>query len=354
MQTDPGGCLAYVVRIDRPRELLPGQAPFSPMASLRLRTFIPGSELARRLKVVLVPFDQFLEDPGLATLGSVRAAVIGKLSVSEVETMAWRRDGLFNAVQQCPYPLFADFSDNYAALGHSRSPLLVDYQARMASLVSLTVPCAALAEQLRPQAAYGVEVVEDPYELAEMPAVFAPQHDALRLCWFGASYDAESLSDSFVSIAASLRAKRLRVDFVTAPAHRYFPAQLAGQLSAVHPSAELRFIEWSPSNVATALQDCDLVVLPQDPRSEWARGKSHNRLVQAIRAGRIALASAIPSFVELADFACVGDDLPTLAHYALAHRSELLERVRAGQAYVRGRFAPERIAARWAEVLGLG
>lgn len=354
MQTDPGGCLAYVVRIDRTRELLPGQAPFSPMASLRLRTFIPGSELARRLKVILVPFERFLEDPQLTALGTVRAAVIGKLSVSEVETMGWRRDRLFKSIEQRPYPLFADFSDNYAALRDTRSPLLAGYQAKIASLVALTVPCAALAEQLRPQAAYGVEVVEDPYELPEMPAVFAPQHDALRLCWFGASFDAELLTDSFVSLAASLRSKRLRVDLVTAAARRSFPTQLGRRLSAVHPSAEVRFIEWSPSNVSAALKACDLVVLPQDRRSEWARGKSHNRLVQAIRAGRLALASPIPSFIELADFACVGDDLPALAQHALAHRAQLLERVRAGQAYVRGRFAPERIARRWAEVLGLG
>lgn len=353
MQTDERDCLAYVIRTDRLRELAPGQALFSPMASLRLRVLIPGSELARRLKVVLVPFDQFLE-AGLTALGKVRAVVIGKLSVSEVETMAWRRERLFAVIADRADNVFADFSDNYAALAATRSAVLADYQARMASLAALTVPCAALAEQLGRHAARGVHVVEDPYELAEMPAVCSPGEDELRLCWFGASYDADLLNASFVALAASQRGKRLRVSFVTASERQAFVAQLGARLEAVHPDAKVRLIGWSPENVATALADCDLVVLPQDSHSEWGRGKSHNRLVQAIRAGRVALASAIPSYLELADFACVDDDFVASARYALANPAQMQERVRTGQAYVRARFAPQRIAERWADVLSVG
>lgn len=354
MQKNTRGGLAYVVRIDRPREILPGQAAFHPMASLRLRTLIPGSELARQSTVTLVPFDQFLEDPGLRSLGRLSAAVIGKLSVSEVETMGWRRDRLLQAIRDCPYPVYADFSDNYAALGAARTSLLADYQAQVAALAPLTVPCAALAEQLRAQASHGIHVVEDPYELDEAPAAFAPQPDALRICWFGASYDAELLLESFTTLAASLPAKRLQLDFVAGPAGRAFSAQLGSRLQALPSGAAVRFMEWSLSSVRMALHDCDLVVLPQDWRSPWGRSKSHNRLVQAIRAGRVALASPIPSFAELSAFACVGEDLATLAQYALARPAEMLERVRAGQAYVRQRFAPQAIAARWAEVLRLG
>jgi hypothetical protein len=354
VQTGSPPCIAYVVRIDGSRELEPGHPPFSPIASLRLRALIPASELARRIRVVLVPFERFLEDPGLASVGKVRAAVLGKLSVTEVETMDWRRERLFHNIANLAYPLFADFSDNYAALSTTRSTILMEYQETMGSLVPLTVPCGALAEQLRAHARHGVHVIEDPYELAETPAAFAPAQAMLRLCWFGNSYDAAVLTDQLASLAASLHSRRLRMDFVTAPARREFFAQLARRLSEVHAQMEVRFIEWSPESVAGALGDCDLIVLPQDSQSAWGRCKSHNRLVQAIRAGRVALASAIPSYEELAAFSCVGDDLSASARYALAQPNEVLERLRSGQAYVRKRFAPERVAARWAEVLGLG
>lgn len=347
-------CLAYVVRTDRVREVKPGQAAFSPLASLRLRVLIPAAELARRWAVRLVPFEQFLEDPALRALGTPQAVVIGKLSVAEVETMAWRRERLFESIRACPCPVFADFSDNYAALGAARSAALVEYQDRMAALVPLTVPCAALAEQLRAQAAHGVHVIEDPYELEEAPAEFSPPADELRLCWFGASYDADLVQGAFVALAQGLRATRLRLDLVAAPTSRAFAAQMSARLAAVHPQAAARFVEWSPAASAAALAAADLVVLPQDTSSPWGRAKSHNRLVQAIRAGRVALASPIPSYLELAAFACVGEDLASLAQHALARRTEVLERVRAGQAHVRERFAPQRIAQRWAEVLRLG
>lgn len=130
--------------------------------------------------------------------------------------------------------------------------------------------------------------------------------------------------------------------------------RLEARLREVHPAAEVRFRAWSFAAVARALEACDVAVLPQDAKSAWGRGKSHNRLVEAIRAGRLAVASAIPSYLELADFAQVDDDLPAALAAALAAPAAMIDKLRNGQARVGERFAPRRIAERWSEVLGLG
>lgn len=347
------GGVAYVLRTDARRELTPGRAPFSSLASLRLRVLIPGSELARRAKVTLVPFDHFLADPALSTLPGLRAIVLGKLSVSEVETMDSRLERLFQAIERCPHPVFADFSDNYAALAETRSSVLRDYQTRMSSLARLTVPCEALAQQLAPHAKQGIDVVEDPYEIEQGSVRFDPGAEVLHCCWFGASFDTDSIHDSFVSLVTALRDRRVRIDFVAGAARRPFAQRLAARLSDVHGAVNLSFIEWSVQRVATALARCDLVLLPQDYGSDWGRTKSHNRLVQAIRAGRIALASPIPSYLELADYACVGEDFAACVREALRDAEDMTQRVREGQALVRDRFSPERIAERWAQILGV-
>ncbi|MDX1377024.1 MAG: hypothetical protein R3357_15765 [Burkholderiales bacterium] len=346
--------LVYVTRVEREVELTPQGGVSTSMASMRLRMLIPGAELARRATVRLLPFARFLQDPALAHLQGVRAVVIGKLSVGEVEALGDAgRDRLFDAIRRSGHAVFADFSDNYPAFGGPHVAQLADYQARMGAAAVLTVPCAALAEAIGAQAKRGIHVVEDPYETPEQPARFAPGAGRLRLCWFGSAYEPAVVEGAFEALAHAQPERSLRVDFLALASRAPMARQLEARMRAVHPASEVRFIEWSFESVARALAECDLVVLPQDAGSAWGRCKSHNRLVQAIRAGRVALASAIPAYMELAQFAQVDDDLPAALEAALAQPQAALEKVRAGQALVRSRFAPAHIAARWASVLGL-
>jgi hypothetical protein len=77
------------------------------------------------------------------------------------------------------------------------------------------------------------------------------------------------------------------------------------------------------------LAECDAVLLPSFPaRAKLVKG--HGRLVQAIHAGRLALAYPLPQYEELADFCWCGEDLGAGLAWALAHPAEVLERIRAG------------------------
>jgi hypothetical protein len=102
-----------------------------------------------------------------------------------------------------------------------------------------------------------------------------------------------------------------------------------------------------------AIARSDFVVLPQEHGTPWGRVKSHNRLVETIRGGRLAIASPIPSYLELADYAWVGEPLGAGLRWALQHPDDATRRVVRGQAYVAERFSPEAIGAKWARALGI-
>lgn len=94
------------------------------------------------------------------------------------------------------------------------------------------------------------------------------------------------------------------------------------------------------------------MLLPQADDA-WGRVKSHNRLVESIRSGRFALASPIPSYVELQDFAWVGADLAEGLDWALGQPQDAAARLAAGQSAIESRFSPAVVGARWRAALGL-
>jgi glycosyltransferase involved in cell wall biosynthesis len=105
--------------------------------------------------------------------------------------------------------------------------------------------------------------------------------------------------------------------------------------------------------MAAELAAADIVLLPQETDTEWGRAKSHNRAVETLRAGRFAVASPIPAYLELAEFFWVGEDIAAGVNWALDHPGEAEARITDGQKYVAQRFAPDAIARRWIAALGI-
>jgi glycosyltransferase involved in cell wall biosynthesis len=236
-----------------------------------------------------------------------------------------------------------------------KQPFLEVYQRSLAETCVLTVPCAALADRLRPVARHGVRVIEDPWESPHSNPAAVRGADPLELLWFGnlGNTNADVVEGGLRRALPGLLGRRARIDVVSGPERSGLVAGIAERLTREYPAVAVRFVVWSPEAVWTALARCDLVLLPQDHRDAWGGVKSHNRLVETIRAGRFAVASPIPSYTELADYAWVGEDLAEGLAWTLEHPRAAERRVAAGQEYVAARFAPEVVGRKWAEVLGL-
>jgi len=350
------GALAYVVNVDAPVRVDPGAQLYSELASVRLRAFLPALRLAESRPVYLVPPGLLAADAALDAVAPVETLVVTKFSTADLLSAPERFEALLAWLARARgrMRLVADLSDNYAAIGEATGqPFLGYFQAALGEHCVLTVASEALRAELAPYAKRGIHVIEDPYESPQARPPRGPRSDPVRLCWFGqlGTANLESVARGLARAADGLRGCAAELLLVTHETRRELAAEIGARLVRACPSLAIRFVPWSPEATWRAIDECDLVILPQEHGERWGRVKSHNRLVEAIRGGRVAIASPIPAYLELGAYAWVGDDLGAGVAWALGHPDEAVGRVRAGQEHVAARFSPDRIAAEWARVL---
>lgn len=350
------GALVFIANMDRPVRVMPGAEPYSDLASLRLRTFPIVRELALSRPVYMLPPALLGDPPVFDAMQSIDTLVITKFATGDLikhpdwfePLLAWLPE-VHRKIR-----LIADQSDNYAGYNEKfRTPLLERYQKALGAYCTLTVPCEALRQELLPHAKQGIQVVEDPFESPRQREARTRVHEPVRLCWFGSlgHPNKDSIVDDLMRAAEGLEGRAAELAFVAHETVGAIVAEIGAQLASAHPSLVTRFIPWSPAATWQAIDDCDLVIIPQNHRDPWGRVKSHNRLVEAIRGGRLAIASPIPSYLELSEYAWVGEDLAEGMRWALSHPRDALERVTAGQQHVVSRFSPQRIVAQWKRLL---
>ncbi len=352
-----GGFVAFVLPVGASTQVNQSDAYLTEIASMRLRAVIPARQLAQRVPVWFVSLDDFLADPGLGRFGTPGAIVISKLPSPAILQRQQALDALLArlASHAGGVPLFADMPDDLAELGRTvRQPFLARYQKGLGAACTFVVPSHALGTGLACDARRGMTVIEDPYENRASAVRVAPAAP-LRLMWFGnlGGINAALVAESLAAAAAALREQQLELELVTRLAAREALEVISARLRAAHPACTLHTTAWSPEATEAALERCDFVLIPHDLRAAWTQGKSHNRLVAAIRGGRLAIASPIPTYLELKDYAWIGRDLAAGLRWALAHPDEAAARVRAGQVAVEARFSPQTIGRKWAAMLGI-
>ncbi|MBM3505638.1 MAG: glycosyltransferase family 4 protein [Alphaproteobacteria bacterium] len=210
----------------------------------------------------------------------------------------------------------------------------------------IVVQTIAMAAGVREH--FGVEpaIIEEPYEGRRGVARFSPGRP-IRLLWYGHSVNLDTLAAGLAQVGALAEAE-LVIHVVTNRLDRVPPA-LAG-LSRPAATMRLELRNWSLDIQWRELAACDAVLLPSHPAKDKLV-KGHNRLVQAIHAGRLALAYPLPQYRELAAYCWCGEDLGAGLRWASANPAEVLARITEGQRYIDERFAPARIADRWRQVI---
>lgn len=104
--------------------------------------------------------------------------------------------------------------------------------------------------------------------------------------------------------------------------------------------------EWSRIKQLQELERCALVVLPTDNR----QAKSANRLIETVRNGRFCVCGPLPAYDEFKDFMWVGDIREGI-EWALSHKPEVIERIKACQDYIKEKYSPSTIAKQWLSAL---
>jgi hypothetical protein len=122
-------------------------------------------------------------------------------------------------------------------------------------------------------------------------------------------------------------------------------AGLPGDVSATQAPA-------SPEATWRALRACDMVWLPHDFSTVTSRVRGAGSLVEALRGGRFAVASPLPAYAELSQYAYVGDSSCVGILWALRHPLDVVSRISQGQRMVAEQFSAQAVARRWLEALG--
>lgn len=210
----------------------------------------------------------------------------------------------------------------------------------------LVVPNAPMAQAVRTQLRLDAAIIEDPYEGPRGAPAFAPK-DPVRLLWFGHAANHDTLQAAIAQVGAVPR--KLHLTILTNLPDRV-PDLLRG-LPRPRAALELDIVDWTLQRQWDLTARCDAVLLPSRPGNDKAV-RGHNRLVQAIHAGRLALAYPLPAYTELAAYCWCGKDLGQGLTWALRNRADATRRIAAGQAAIDTRFAPAVVAARWREEIG--
>jgi hypothetical protein len=123
-----------------------------------------------------------------------------------------------------------------------------------------------------------------------------------------------------------------------------------GELGSIHSNMKVNYLPWSPRIQVDVSAQCDMLFLPSLDNDRKA-GKSHNRLVEAINAGRLAIAHPLPQYRELADFCLCDADYQKSVRIAVADPVAMRDRIVRGQQYIDKRFAQEIVAEKWEKLI---
>lgn len=169
-------------------------------------------------------------------------------------------------------------------------------------------------------------VIEDPYESPlSLPRSRVGKP---KLVWFGHQTNLKLLD-------------RLPMDKI-APLISGF--EVVSAFDQKHTKNGVIFTPWSIGAQRRAIADADIVVIPQD-----GKAKSANRLIESLRLGRFVCADPIPSYLEFADYAWIGDIAEGI-RWAAFHPEEVAEKIRNGQGYIE-KYSQKNIGDKWKALL---
>lgn len=219
-----------------------------------------------------------------------------------------------------------------------------------ARCTAVTTPTENLEQLLRQSLGdqKPIFLIDDMVEVARGTPRFAPG-ETLNLLWFGQMVSHVPTIKQFVKadLPAIGRLRPARLHILCEAVNTHDAVQFFG---ASLEELGITFGAWSLPALDAALAACDLVVLPVATEELVAKGKSNNRALQTLYAGRYAVAHPLDSFRRLGDFIGIDASLPAAVAAALADPDGVLDRIRRGQAHVEQHYMPAHIAERWIDI----
>ncbi len=314
--------------------------PTSDFASARYRVLIPAQQLARLGHTV-----QLLTVPhGVPTPPQLRDVACDTLVLSKSYNV--ENEQVIASLKARGVRIVADFCDD-----HFDKPDIGPHFRNVAALADeLVAATPAMAEVLLSRTGRQATVIPDPVEGPRREPRFTPRLPRLRIAWFGHPSNIPGIIDRSPELKALAAHMPLHLTLVTEANNdtREF-VQAVASFDPARLSVEL--VTWSPEATWVALDAADCVWIPVSAMDKNTV-KSANRLVEALWAGRLAIADRLPSYEPFADLVPVGKGLAQGVLAALADPQATEKRIHEAQRRIGRDHSGFEIGRQWARVAG--
>ncbi len=308
-------------------------------ACVRLRSMIPGNELAREgHDISQISLDSLKASMTSPEFFQRDVFVFGK-AFADVSPVMKKIHAVTGA------RIIVDICDNIFA--PPEDGLKHIYQAILPHADAIVASSEMLKEALSDDVPDGIPVymIVDAVEGERISPVFKPLPGVIRLLWFGYPNNLPLLLRALTNLSLLTTRFSVELAIVTAwpsdAVRKMFPDSFGG--------VRIRRAEWSLQSMRDELQLCDIVIVPSDA-SQARLTKSANRVITGLWAGKYVVGYPLPSYKPFGDFASIGRDLVAGIQWALDNRDLVLKRVERGQRFIWQHYNPDIIAKSWETV----
>ncbi len=267
------------------------------MASYRYRSKMPSEQVAKH--------NGF--KTGLNTAGDYEIIVVGKPNADDFPLVeSAKKDGAKIIVDFCD-----DHFEDQSAETYRRMATLADH---------ITTGSEVMRARINRYVERDAVVIPDPYEQPEC----APHADGKNFLWFGHGANINDI----LNWRVHLKGREVKV-------------------ATAQKDADGKVLPWKADRLLQSLSEANIVLLPTQSGSEY---KTPNRLLNAIRAGCFPVCMRHPAYLEFRHLVWVGDFI-TGIKWTDCFRSDLNGLVSSAQDYIRDRYSPAAIGAKWASFL---
>jgi len=226
-----------------------------------------------------------------------------------------------------------------------RSPDLVDFLLNRVDYV--TVATEYLSEKLLKT--YGVQstVIKDRYQIEPISCSWPANNDCIEVLWYGNSNNIDE--DVFIErIWEPFKDFELPVNFKILTSSDF-------KLKECYHDEKntLELITWQLENWQSYVKNSDFVFIPKLSDDDFNLSKGHIRVIDSIMAHSFVIADEIPAYQNYANYGRIIPHANFVAETrrALNSKSESIQRIQNGQAYIVDKYDRATLIKKWEQTL---
>lgn len=312
----------------------------SPVPSIRIRCLLPAKTLMARhpdWQIHVVDLGQV--QPGdFAQFETADIAVFGKVF--------YDHQLLYEYLTAQKIPIVMDLCDDI----FHRQHLSEAYQLLMRYATKTVVSCTALAEQYRTHRQDHATVILDGVEGQRYNPVNPTlgHQRQLRCLWYGVPHNLNFLIFDLPNFA-KLASYKIHLTILTQMDDEV-RSWFESAKTKYSPALTLEVLQWNPDEQNSALQQCDVVLVPS-AQGEAFRVKTANRVITALWAGKPCVAYPLPSYQEFEQYIPLKKSMVEGLQALLKTPVEMMNRqIKAAQTFIAQQYCPQKIACGWEAV----